>query len=298
MKKPNEIFKLLSGGEGLDHFSFSQLSKRYKPISMWIVDYFCRKQDQRRKDKKRYKLGFGSCANNVAQNLIGKYYFEGADRKEIKDRDYKKVFQLEYNKYLKEPYDDNDKKIREQIEQHIHETITNILAAVKNIFQDKELTCERYVSMILKDLIIGITGRVDFETDDDFAECKTKPPTAKFIKGDLKIYTQTLPKEPDEENIPQVAFYKKASNKTPFLFYANDKDFIIFDDTHEKLSNDYLDYNLDQMIKKAKTIQRLLLLSNGDPMRMAELVERPDTTHWTMNDASKEQLQIIKKLWG
>ena len=52
------------------------------------------------------------------------------------------------------------------------------------------------------------------------------------------------------------------------------------------------------MIKKAKTIQRLLLLSNGDPMRMAELVERPDITHWTMNDASKEQLQIIKKLWG
>ena len=85
MKKPNEIFKLLSGGEGLDHFSFSQLSKRYKPISMWIVDYFCRKQDQRRKDKKRYKLGFGSCANNVAQNLIGRYYFEGADRKEIKE---------------------------------------------------------------------------------------------------------------------------------------------------------------------------------------------------------------------
>ena len=114
----------------------------------------------------------------------------------------------------------------------------------------------------------------------------------------IRDSTQTLPKEPDEENIPQVAFYKKASNKTPFLFYANDKDFIIFDDTHEKLSNDYLDYNLDQMIKKAKTIQRLLLLSNGDPMRMAELVERPDTTHWTMNDASKEQLQIIKKLWG
>jgi len=252
-------------------------------------------------DKKKYKLGFGSCANNVAQNLIGKYYFVGADRKEIKERDYNKIFKYEQKQYLKEPYDKNDKLIREQVEQHIHETITNILAAVKNIFQDKELTCERYVSMILEDLIIGITGRIDFETNDGgglFAECKTKPPTAKFLKGDLKIYSQALPKEPDDENIPQVAFYKKASNKTPFLFYANDKDFIIFDDTHEKLSKDYLDYNLDQMIKKAKTIQRLLLLSNGDPMRMAELVERPDTTHWTMNDASSEQLNIIKKLWG
>ena len=68
---------------------------------MWIVDYFCRKQDQRRKDKKRYKLGFGSCANNVAQNLIGKYYFEGADRKQIKERDYKKYFNLNTINILK-----------------------------------------------------------------------------------------------------------------------------------------------------------------------------------------------------
>ena len=65
-KKLTEIYKSLSGGEGLKHFSYSQLSS-YKPISMWLVDYVCRTQAQRRKDKKGYKLGFGSVANNTAQ---------------------------------------------------------------------------------------------------------------------------------------------------------------------------------------------------------------------------------------
>ena len=87
--------------------------------------------------------------------------------------------------------------------------------------------------MILEDLIIGITGRVDFETDDDFAECKTKPPTAKFIKGDLKIYTQTLPKEPDEENIPQVAFIKRLATRLHFYFTQTIKT-LLFLMTHMK----------------------------------------------------------------
>jgi hypothetical protein len=64
------------------------------------------------------------------------------------------------------------------------------------------------------------------------------------------------------------------------------------------LKQDYLEYCLDQMIRKAMTIQRLLIASNGDPKIMASLVERPDLDNWMLKDASTEQLAIIKQLWG
>ena len=122
-KQLADLVKSLSGGEGLNHFSYSQLQQS---ISMWIVNYFVRTQAQRRKDKKKYLVGFGSVASNVAQIIIGKYIFEGAEREEIKEKDYAKVFQHEYKKYLDEPFDERDKYIREQLEQHLHDTIKNI----------------------------------------------------------------------------------------------------------------------------------------------------------------------------
>ena len=68
----------------------------------------------------------------------------------------------------------------------------------------------------------------------------------------------------------QVAFYLKATKKRPYLFYVNDKEYKIFDYTNEKLTFDYLDYVYDKLVKKALMIQRLLLLSDGDPKVMAD----------------------------
>ena len=296
-KQLAEILKSLSGGEGLKHFSFSQLSKN-KSIAMHIVDYWSRTEKQRRADRKRYKLGYGSLSGNVAQRLVGKYIFHGAEREEIKDKDYDSIFNHEYKLYTKESFDDRDKQIKEQIKDKLHGTTQQILSAVKNIFGDDELKCERYVDMLPEDLALGITGRLDFETDLCFAECKTKPPTAKDYRGDIKFYTQKLPNDPDPVNITQVAFYKIASGKTPFLFYANENDFIIFDDTHPALFDDHLEYCYQEMLNKAKTIQKLLILSNGDPKIAAQYVEKPDLNHWMMKDLSADQLKIIKQLWG
>jgi len=295
-KQLSEIIQSLSGGEGMDHFSFTQLSKN-RTIGMWIVDYMVRTQEQRRKDKKKYKLGYGSLSGNVAQRLVGKYIFHGAEKEEIKERDYNNIFNHEYKLYMKESFDEKDKQIKELITDNLHGTTQQILKAVKNIFGDSDLQCERYVNMMPKNLMIGITGRIDIESEKYFAECKTKPPTAKEYKGNIKIYSQKLPLEPDPVNITQVAFYKIASGKTPFLFYANEKDFIIFDDSHPALWDDHLEYCYKEMLNKAMTIQRLLEVSNGDPKIMASLVDKPDTNHWMLRDASIEQLTIIKQLW-
>jgi len=270
-----------------------------KPIGMWIVDYFVRDQKRRRADKKNFKLGYGSVSGNVAQRLIGKYIFEGAERHEIKDRDYDTIFNHEYNLYTKESFDQRDDRIKEMVTERLHATIKNVLKVVKEIFGKQPLMCERYVSMSPEGLGIDILGRIDWESEKLFAEQKSKPPSARGLNVDsLKIYTQKLPVEPDPININQVAFYRIATEKQPFLFYVNEKEYIIFDNNHPALWDDHLEYCYSEMVQKAMTIQRLLEASNGDPKVMAGLVEKPDLSHWTMKDASADQLAVIKQLWG
>jgi hypothetical protein len=293
-----EVSQKLNGGKGLDHFSYTQLSK-WKTIAMWIVDYGVRDQNRRRKDKKKFHLGFGSCSSNVAQRLIGKYIFRGATKEEIKDRDYHKNFDYEYSQYIKNPFDAEDKQKRELLKETLHATIKNILKAVKNIFGNDDIMCERYVALAINNLFLEIIGRVDFESNDKFAECKVKPPQIKKYKNDFKIYSKKLPEgDPEPDNVKQTAFYWKSSSKKPFLFYANEKDFIIYDDSHPALWDDHLNYCYEEMVQKAMTIQRLLVASNGDLKVMAGLVEKPDLNNWMMNDASADQLAVIKELWG
>ena len=293
MKSREQIILSLNGGEGLKHFSFSQLRLS---IGMWIVDYMCRSQEQRRSDRKNYRLGFGSVCSNVVQEARGKYIYDG-DKKRSALNNYDKAFKKEYSDYLLNPYDELDKEVRENITDKIHSTAKNIDAAVTNIFSNKDLTCERYVDMFPKDLWLGFTGRLDYEIPEHFAECKTKPPKAVRRKKGLGFNKQQLPKEPDPYNIDQVAFYRFASGKEPFLFYANEDDFIIFDNTHPALYDDHLEYCLNQLFNKAKTIQRLLSMSNGEPEIMAQFVEKPSLTDWKAKELSMEQIEIINKLW-
>lgn len=282
-----DILKKLSGGEGLTHGSPSQYNQT---LGMWIVDYFCRTKKQRSSDKKNYKLGYGAVCSNVAQKLVGRYYFHGVDREEIKDHDYDNNFKYEYGLYLKDPKDEFDLSLREKFVDKLHATTKNVLKAVKEIHGSDELSCERTVEDQPQNLIFKIQGRIDYE-GKVFSECKTKPPK---VNG----YTTGLPKDPQTSNIRQVAFYRFASDKEPFIFYANEKDYIIFDRSHPALKDDHLEYAYNEMIQKAFTIQKLLFVSNGDPQIMASLVEKPDLEHWMMSDVSPEQIKIIKKLWG
>ena len=70
IKKVNVIKSKLSGGEGYDHFSPTQLTQ---PIAKYIIDYVMVNQEERRKSVKGYKLHFGSSVNNVAQKCVAKY---------------------------------------------------------------------------------------------------------------------------------------------------------------------------------------------------------------------------------
>ena len=50
--------------------------------------------------------------------------------------------------------------------------------------------------------------------------------------------TTQLPNDPDPMHVSQVAFYYHCTQKKPFLFYVNENEYRIFDDTHDMLKPD------------------------------------------------------------
>jgi DhnA family fructose-bisphosphate aldolase class Ia len=48
----------------------------------------------------------------------------------------------------------------------------------------------------------------------------------------------------------QVAFYWKCTGKKPFLVLVNDKEYLIYDDTHAALYDDHLEYQYNHDGKK------------------------------------------------
>jgi hypothetical protein len=292
-----KVMKTLSGGEGSDHFSPSQL---LLSTAKWMINYYCCTQAMRRQSIASYKMLFGILTNNTVQKLIAKYLFVGDKRIELTPRSKDEIFAEEIEQINKQKIRDNkDKWSRENMIEFAKPCIEQTLKAVKEIFGLQKLQCERYVHTSPDGLFMDILGRIDYESDNLFAEMKSKPPYVRAGKNGFSLYTQKLPEQPDENHLAQVAFYWKATKKRPYLFYVNDKEYKIFDYTNEKLTFDYLDYVYDKLVKKALMIQRLLLLSDGDPKVMAQYVEEPDYNHpYYYKDLTPEQIEITKQLWG
>ena len=56
--------------------------------------------------------------------------------------------------------------------------------------------------------------------------------------------------------------------------------------------------NFNNMIEKAKVIQNLLDISNGDGRVMAQYVEQPDLDHWFYSDLTTKQKKLARELWN
>ena len=294
MQLKNLIISKLNNGQGNDHFSPSQLTN--KPIAWWMTKYLLSSQDDRRKSLANYKMHYGNLVGNTSQHLICKYIFKGAERQEIKDRIYETIYDYELKQINKnKPRDEKDEDCRTHMLEYSHQTITQILKAVKKIFGKDSVQGERYVHDQPDNLFLPIIGRIDFESANKIAELKSKPPYFRLLKTGLKGYTQKLPIEPQLDHIAQLSFYWHCAKKKPFLFYVNEEDYKIFDEfTDEYLEHCYQTY----IVKKARTIQRLLEASKGDASIMADLVEAPDMKHYLYSDLTEHQQQQINKLWG
>jgi hypothetical protein len=218
------------------------------------------------------------------------------------ERNYQNCFAAELELVNKNPpVDAKDKFGREAMLKFAEDCIPITKKVVQDIIGKNKLVCERYVELKEFDMIKPAIGRIDYETKELFIELKTKPPNLRKIKGkeEWNMITQDLPSEPTIENLTQTSFYYMATKKIPYLVYVNDKDYIIFDQSHELMKADHLKYLYNKMIDKILLWEKMIMFCEGNIEKLALMCEPPDLNHFFYyKDLASEQKELITKLWG
>ena len=294
-----EAFAFYNGGKGLDHWSYSSTSS---PFSKNIINYSF-PQEVRRKFVFRYKPSFGNLVNNTVQRLIGDVIWTSEKTKEEKwDRDYQLNFDNELKQIKdKPPVDAKDEFAREEMLDYAHNCIGVTKKVVQDIIGDEKLVCERAVRHKEMTMIKPILGRIDYETKTKFIELKTKPPNIRKVKNkeEWKMSSQPIPTEPTFDNLTQTSFYYMCTKKIPFLVYVNDKEHIVFDQSHELMKADHLEHLYFKMCEKILFWEKMIMFCKGNIQELAMMCEPPDLNHpFYYKDLAPEQLQLITNLWG
>ena len=297
-----QAFSIYNGGKNLDHWSYSSTSS---PFAKNIINYSF-PQEIRRNFAFRYKPSFGNLVNNTLQRLIAdvihvtKTITQTAFTKE--ERDYNTAFQKELEIIKsKPPVDKKDEYARKEMEQYAHDCIGVTKKVVQDIMGKDKLVCERYVEHKEMTMIKPIIGRIDYENKTKFIELKTKPPNIRKVKNkeEWKMSSQPIPTEPTFENLTQTSFYFMCTKKIPFLVYVNDKEHIIFDQSHDLMKADHLEHLYFKMVQKILTWEKMIMFSKGNINTLANMMDIPDLNHpFYYKDLAPEQLRLINKLWG
>ena len=293
-----DYFKSFNGGKGLDHWSPSSSQN----FTRFLLNYSL-PQEIRRMFKIRYKAPFGNLVNNTAQRLICDILYQGDKKIKLKNKNYDEIFQQELDAIDSNtpPVDDKDVLAREMMISFAHPTIENMKKAVKEIFGNEKLVAERYVSSKDEDMVNDTIGRIDYESNKIIGEAKTKPPTIKKKRGKDEYYMAStqLPTDPDAMHISQVSFYYHCTKRKPFLFYVNENEYTIFDDTHDMLKPDYLKEQYNLMVQRLKSWEQLIIFCKGDIQKLSSFAEPPELNHpFYYRDLIDDQKKQIKQLWG
>jgi len=300
--KIKKAFSIYNGGEGLDHWSYSSTST---PFAKNLIGYSF-PQEIRRKFAFRYKANFGNLVNNVVQRMIADVIYKSKTIKQDEfteeERNYQNCFAAELELVNKNPpVDAKDKFGREAMLKFAEDCIPITKKVVQDIIGKDKLVCERYVELKEFDMIKPVIGRIDYESKTKFIELKTKPPNLRKIKGkeEWNMITQDLPSEPTIENLTQTSFYYMTTKKIPYLVYVNDKDYVIFDQSHELMKADHLKYLYNKMIDKILLWEKMIMFCEGNIEKLALMCEPPDLNHFFYyKDLASEQKELITKLWG
>ena len=297
--KVKKAFSIYNGGLGIPHWSYSSTSL---PKAKHLITYKFT-QKIRRSWLVRYKANFGNLVNNVVQRLIADVIYTSKTDKETEwDRNQTVCFKNELDTLNeKPPVDAKDKFGREAMIKFAEDCIPITKKVVQEIMGKDKLVCERYVELKEFDQIKPTVGRIDYETKTKFMELKTKPPNLRKVKGkeEWNMISQDLPLEPSIENLTQTSFYYMATKKIPYLVYVNDKDYVIFDQSHELMKADHLQHLYNIMIDKILTWEKMIMFAEGNINRLANMIEPPDLNHFFYyKDLADEQVQLINKLWG
>ena len=294
-----EAFAFYNGGKGLDHWSYSSTSS---PYAKNLINYKF-PQEIRRKFVFRYKPSFGNLANNVVQRLIADTIWTSEKSVIVEwDRDYQLNFNNELKNIKDKPaVDAKDEFAREEMLDYAHNCIGVTKKVVQDIVGDQKLECERAVRHKEMTMIKPILGRIDYETKTKFIELKTKPPNIRKVKNkeEWKMSSQPIPTEPTFDNLTQTSFYYMCTKKIPFLVYVNDKEHIVFDQSHELMKKDHLEHLYFKMCEKILFWEKMIMYCKGNIQDLATMCEAPDLSHpFYYKDLAPEQLQLITNLWG
>ena len=301
-EKIEKAFSIFNGGEGLDHWSYSSTST---PLAKNLIGYTF-PQEVRRTFAFRYKANFGNIVNNVVQRMIADVIYKSKTIKQDKfteeERSYQNCLAAELEiMNEKPPVDAKDKFGREAMIKFAEDCIPITKKVVQEIIGKEKLVCERYVEQKEMTMIKPVIGRIDYESKTKFIELKTKPPNLRKVKGkeEWNMITQDLPTEPTIENLTQTSFYYMTTKKIPHLVYVNDKDYVIFDQSHELMKADHLEYLYFKMVEKILLWERMIMFAEGKVETLAMMCEPPDLNHFFYyKDLADEQKQLITKLWG
>jgi len=294
-----EAFAFYNGGKGLDHWSYSSTSS---PYAKNLINYKF-PQEIRRKFVFRYKPSFGNLANNVVQRLIADTIWTSEKSVIVEwDRDYQLNFNNELKNIKDKPaVDAKDEFAREEMLDYAHNCIGVTKKVVQDIVGDQKLECERAVRHKEMTMIKPILGRIDYETKTKFIELKTKPPNIRKVKNkeEWKMSSQPIPTEPTFDNLTQTSFYYMCTKKIPFLVYVNDKEHIVFDQSHQLMKKDHLEHLYFKMCEKILFWEKMIMFCKGNIQELAMMCEPPDLSHpFYYKDLAPEQLQLITNLWG
>ena len=218
------------------------------------------------------------------------------------DKDYKVSFKAELDEINKKPpVDAKDKFARKEMESYAHDCIGVTKKVVKDLVGNNKLQCELHVEKKEMTQIKKTLGKVDYLTDKLFIELKTKPPNIRKVKNkdQWNMTTQDLPTEPQLDHLTQTSFYYMCIKKIPYLIYVNDKEHITFDQSHELMKKDHLEYLYYKMVEKILLWERMIMFCKGNLSELALMCEPPDMNHYYYyKDLAPEQLKLITNLWG
>lgn len=264
---------------GVYHFSPSQLNR---PLANWMFDYVYLSKDKRREIIVGENAAFGTAVHQVIQAAVCHGQdIDGAVEEALTGYDF-------------HPANSSQDK-RDKFRELIPDASSVGIDLLSPLFSGAQE--ERKIELMLDGVLVPVMGFVDLFKDGSLAEIKTKAPRQGMVKKDgTRSWTKaSLPKEPAWEHILQAAVYWKATGATPNIAYVSSVEGVIYNsDNCEKMSEDVLNFAIEEIRRKAITRQNLLAVST-DPKILAGLME-PDFNHpfyW-----SHQFVNEAKELWS
>ena len=264
---------------GVYHFSPSQLNR---PLANWMFDYVYLSKDKRREIIVGENAAFGTAVHQVIQAAV------------CHGQDIDGAVEEALTGYDLHPANSSQDK-RDKFRELIPDASSVGIDLLSPLFSGAQE--ERKIELMLDGVLVPVMGFVDLFKDGSLAEIKTKAPRQGMVKKDgTRSWTKaSLPKEPVWEHILQAAVYWKATGAAPNIAYVSSVEGVIYNpDNCEKMSEDVLNFAIEEIRRKAITRQNLLSVST-DPKTLAGLME-PDFNHpfyWSHQFVSE-----AKELWN